>query len=273
MIETFNCPDCGELLEIPVQMLGQPVRCGACANVFTPQAWRFNPDDSPVPSRSERRRRENPEGSRATRRILFVVIAFFGLMVVACCGGLGFFAYALMHPNWQAYDSPTGEFTSKFPGATQPGTRLTGRGGETATVITARRKFFQEEYFVYFIALPNSDIHKPADRLLTEFAEGLKSQNPGNSEYRGQIRRQHEGHEAIDVCLELIDDRFATARVVIVANKEKKENRTVYVIGVIGPNDPNQSDWVEEFIDAFHAKEPENPEKPVIPRNPFRKQP
>jgi hypothetical protein len=259
MNETLNCPQCGEPLEIPVQMLGQPVRCGACSNVFTPREPRFDRDEPPV---VRSRRRRDPEAGRASRRVLLIVMLLFGLLLLGCCGGFSYFVYVMMHPTWQAYDSPTGEFTGKFPGDTQPGTRLTGRGGETATSITARRKVFQEEYFVYFISLPDSDQGKTPEALLNELADGLKNQNPGSTEFRNRVRRMHANCEAMDVCLEMIDDRFTTARIVLTKDK-------AYVVGVASPGEPDAKDWVEDYLDAFQPKEPA--EKPANPVNPFRR--
>lgn len=267
MNETLNCPQCGEPLEIPVQMLGQPVRCGACSNVFTPREPRFDRDEPPV---MRSRRRREPEG-RGSRRVLVIVLLLLGLLFTGCCGGFGYFVYVMMHPKWQAYDSPTGEFTGKFPGETQPGTRLTGRGGETATSVAARRKVFQEDYFVYFISLPDSDQGKTPEVLLNELADGLKNQNPGSTEFRNRVRRMHAGHEAMDVCLEMIDDRFTSARIVLTKAKTPGENKwdKAYVVGVSSPGEPDTKDWVEEFIDAFQTKEAT--EKPANLKNPFRK--
>ena len=36
MTELVACPRCGDALDIPVELLGQPVRCAACRTVFSP---------------------------------------------------------------------------------------------------------------------------------------------------------------------------------------------------------------------------------------------
>src|SRR5437016_213055 len=144
MNESHPCPQCGEYLEVPAAMLGQPVRCGNCERIFTPRETPSAAEfDEPV--RSPRPRRESAASPprSSTRRVLFIVFGLLGILGLLCCGGFGYLVYVAMNPSWKTYTSPTGEFSAKFPGDTQSGTRLTGRPGESASEIFARRKIFQ----------------------------------------------------------------------------------------------------------------------------------
>jgi hypothetical protein len=174
--------------------------------------------------------------------------------------------YMMAHPKWQPYDSLTGEFTVNFPGESQPGTRLSGRGNEMATTITAHRKIFQEEYFVYFISLTDADKKKTPETILEEMADGLVNQNPGSKELRPRVRRQHQGHEALEICLRFINDRTLQGRIVIA-------NEKAYVVAGVGqqsPDDDTQNkDWIDDYLDSFNPKKPAAEKKPVG-KNKFR---
>jgi hypothetical protein len=265
MNESHPCPQCGEYLDVPAAMLGQPVRCGNCSRIFTPReslsAVEF---DAPIVQR--RRRRDYPaaESRSSTRRVLLIIFGVLGLVGFVCCGGLVYFVYVAMNPTWKPYDSPTGEFSGKFPGDPVAGTCLTGRGKEPATEISAHRKLFQENYFVYFIPLTDpADKRKTSDTLLNEFADGLLTQNPASTEVRPRVKRTHGGHEAMDVCLELLDERHLQARIVLT-------DKYAYVVGVTHQHQPDEAYWVNEFIDAFQPNAV-NPAAPGNGKNPFRK--
>ena len=266
MNESHPCPQCGEFLEVPREMLGQPVRCGTCSRIFTPReslsAVEF--DAAPPPRRRRRRELDERETRSSTRRVLLIIFGVIGFFFLLCCGGVGYFAYVMFNPDWQPYDSQTGDFTAMFPEEAQPGTCPTGRGGERATEISAHRKIFQEAYFVYFISLQKADHRKQTDRLLNEFADGLVNINSSSTEYRQRIPRAHAGYEAMDVCLQLNNDHFIQARIVIANDK-------AYVVGVRTPQDPDKAPWVLEFIDSFQPKDPKAaPPRPANGRNPFR---
>jgi hypothetical protein len=263
MNESHPCPQCGEYLEVPAAMLGQPVRCGNCSRIFTPRESLSAAEFDAAPPRRRRRQYPETESRSSTRRVLLIIFGVLGLLGLVCCGGLGYFVYVAMNPTWKPYDSPTGEFSGKFPGDPVAGTCLSGRGKEIATEISAHRKFFQENYFVYFISLTDADKRKDSDKLLDELADGLLAQNPASTEVRPRVKRTHGGHEAMDVCLELIDERHVQARIVLA-------NGMAYVVGVTHQHQPDEAYWVIEFIDAFQPNAPK-PAAPGNGKNPFRK--
>lgn len=253
MNDSHPCPKCGEVLEVPVEMLGRPVRCGACSTVFTPGQPPATDDFAAEFDRSTPRRRQRPSpdepavSSGGARRLAFLMLGMFGLISCTCCGGIGYFVFAMFNPKWEQFESPAGEFTAKFPGPTSTASRFTGRGGERADAILARRKFIQEDYFVYFVPLTKADTRKEPERILDELANGLMSQSPGAEEFRPRVQRSHAGFDALDMCIEHPDDRFTQARIVLTDTK-------AYVVGVTGPGEPDHKMWVEDFLNAFQPK-------------------
>ena len=262
MSETYPCPQCGEVLDVPTALAHQPVRCGACSRVFTPRepvlAREF--DSEPPPTGKRRRRRESDEPIEAgssNRRVIFIVLGIVGICGLLCCGGIGFFVFKMMNPDWQAYDSADGQFTANFPrGKVVPGSQPTGRGGETASGVVARRPMMQEEFFVYYVDIPN-EVRK-SEKVLHDIADGLMKQWPAAAEVRDRVLRGHAGFEAMDLCIQQDDDRYTQLRIVLA-------NRKVYLVGVTGPGQPDGSPWVQEFLDSFQPTGDGKPKK-----NPFR---
>ena len=191
MSESYPCPQCGEVLDVPSALAHAPVRCGACSRVFTPReptlASEF--DAEPLPRKRRRRESEEPlDGGSNGRRVLFIVFGVVGVCGLLCCGGLGFFIFKMMNPEWQAFESPEGHFTANFPkGKVTPGKQPTGRGGETAEGFVGRRPMIQEEYFVYYVPL-NGDVRK-SEKLLHEIADALMKQWPAAKEVRDRVLR------------------------------------------------------------------------------------
>jgi len=241
MNESYPCPQCGEVLEIPPEMARQPVRCGACAKVFTPgEAAEFE-----AAPRRRRRREPTPSG----RRTLFIVLGIVGVLGLLCCGGLGFIIYKMMNPVWQPYDSPAGQFTAKFPsGPVTAGSVATGRGAETASGVVATRELLQEDFFVYMVPLSLADSVRKSDKLLQELADGLVKQS-GATEERPRVLRSFAGSEALELAMEEIDGRHTQMRIVLA-------NDRAYLVGVTGPGHPDGSPWVQEFLDAFYPTDP-----------------
>ena len=114
-----------------------------------------------------------------------------------------------------------------------------------------------------FAELPDADLEKKSDKLLNEFADGLLLQNPNSSEARPRFARSFGGNEAMDVCLELDDDRFLQARIVLA-------NKKAYIVSVTGPGQPDGSPWVQEFLDAFQPGVENAKPKAKDGKNPFR---
>jgi predicted Zn finger-like uncharacterized protein len=252
MNELLACPKCKASLEVPVEMLGRKVRCGVCSQAFTARESGLADDEE----------RERIPRSPGNRKAVFLVLGLFAALALLCCGGIGYLVYLGMHPKWINYESATGEFTAKFPGEPKPGTRQTGRGGESATLISAERTMFQEKYFVYFISLTAADLRKEPRQVLEELAAGLMKQNPGARDCKPRIDHTVENHQALDLCLEIDDERFLAVRLMVA-------NEKAYVVGAEGPNDPDNCDWFDEFLDAFKPRK--TPEKPAAPgKNPFR---
>lgn len=259
MSETHSCPQCGELLEIPKALLDRPVRCGACQRVFSPRepsAAEFDAE----PAAGPRRRSDEQESPNAfARRVIIIVMLVVGFLGVACCGGFAFLIYKVMNPKMVPFESDKGEYTASFPGQPTTGsTRLTGRGDELSVYDSASRPMIQEEFSIAYVPLTEKDKSKRSESLLNEFADGLLLQNAGSAECRPRVVRTYDGHDAMDVCLELDDGRYLQGRIVLANGK-------AYIVSVTGPGQPDGLPWVQQFLDSF------KPKRKLPPgANPFR---
>ncbi len=259
MSESYPCPQCGEVLDVPTALAKEPVRCASCSRVFTPRepvlATEF--DAEPPPERRKRRSEfdEMDLPKSSGRRVVFIVLGVVGLCGLLCCGGISVFVFRMMNPDWQTYDSPDGQFTAIFPkGKITPGVQPTGRGGETASGVVARRPMIQEEYFVYSVEIPGE--FRKSEKVLDEIADGLLSQWPAAVEVRDRVLLTHAGFDAMDLTIQQDDDRYTQIRIVLANGK-------AYIVGITGPGEPDGKAWAMEFLEGFQPKNGK-------PKNPFR---
>ncbi|MGL4424426.1 MAG: hypothetical protein ACRCZF_27480 [Gemmataceae bacterium] len=260
------CPECREPLEIPAELCGQPVRCSACAHVFTPPpAGPEYFDDIPTVPRSEnqrsRRRSEDatnddrppPRKRRKGMGLFAVLFGVFALLGCLCCGGIGVLTWQLMDPPFQPYTPPDEKFAAIFPADPRISVKPTGRATEIAASLEARREWAQESFFIYHFDLTAADKKKPVEKVMNELADGLLSTTPNAREAIPRSPRTHQGHEALSFAFEVKatnwaeQNKFLQGRVIIA-------NGRAYVIGVNGPGHPGEAPWVEKFLDGLEPK-------------------
>ena len=166
------CPNCGEQLDVPPELAGQVVRCGACQSVIEPGIA----PPRPIPTVS---RRESLDDSRFEDREqpkkrsltwLWLLLGLGAISCLGCCGGIAFLAHKIENPTWTKFTPPDGRFSVEFPGEPpQIQTRSIPFPKDkplTLTIYVSERKIAEERYAVGVCELPK--IEGPLSKLAAE---------------------------------------------------------------------------------------------------------
>lgn len=148
MTELVSCPRCGDALDVPVELLGKPVRCASCRTVFTPTAddrvptapraqrpWtppRAYPVDEPVAAKS----------NGWVWLVAVVLVVVFGGLVMA----VNRWVRAVFNPPMAAHTSEDGRFRIAFPVAPVSLDRKDDKGRTVAVGLSAGRPENQETF-------------------------------------------------------------------------------------------------------------------------------
>ncbi|MGL6074584.1 MAG: hypothetical protein ACRC8S_10530 [Fimbriiglobus sp.] len=171
--QSVICPKCSEELDIPVELVGGPVRCASCSHIFTadlsnfpkdanggvilarasitipadrPRRERDEPDDGdndrlqddddqprPRPRTRRPRQPERPASSGGAKIVIWLFLA--GSLGACClgCGGVGFWMVRIIDPKMTAYTAPDGTFTAAFPHAVKVSTSTDAKNRTVTT--------------------------------------------------------------------------------------------------------------------------------------------
>jgi hypothetical protein len=264
-----TCPNCREVLDVPAELAGSTVRCGACQFVIEPGAGRVPTVPRAEPARRPELRDDSdlpdelpqPKKSLAW---LWILLGVGGFSCVGCCGLVGFLGFKVENPTWTKYTAPDGAFTVDFPGDTpQTLTRplpLPGDKPLTLVLSISERKLAQERYAVGVCDLPK--IEEKIDKALAELyieacLNGLKNQ-PGttvkelsrtNITLFGQPGKEYVGTFSDSN----IRNGRVTRRIFVLNNK-------LYMLSAMGRDTGPPSDRIERFFSSFEpadaAKKP-----------------
>ncbi len=247
-----TCPTCGETLDIPAEVAGGAVRCGACRTVFTPSG---DGPAVPVVDADPDPPRRSTFGVWALAVLTFAVTA---PMVAGCL----WFTVALAFPEFETAADPDGRFTAAFPGEAIPVSR-NAADGTPVRGLELNRDLPPEKYFVLYTDLDadvgktqkaqDAAVDRAIDRMVRDgmLAESQVSQRQATT---------HDGYPATDAILQ-DPDRTGEQGIVrlILAGKR------VYAIGVAGPVNPHDP-RVREFFLRFRVTAGQPPPNPFLGR-------
>ena len=245
MPRAVACPNCRVELDIPDELLGEPVRCASCATTFTPAGDRRNAalDDEDRP-----RRRPEP---RASGRGLLGVAALLlvGTFGAGClgCAGMGVAVVRLDNPTLQEYVSPDGLFVAGFPGVpTATENALTDEIKLTGVAHT--RHLLGDEFdtcAVQFYDLPKAPATDAArDKVLQETADAYVA-GQADMAKSSQKKLTTRDYPTLEVVMTGDDRRLTHFARVILAGKR------VYVVSYDGqlllPNSQRLANFWAKF--------------------------
>lgn len=247
-----TCPTCGESLDIPAELAGGLVRCGACRTVFAPTG---DVPTLPVVEADAAPPRRPTFGVWVLALLTFAVTA---PMVAGCL----WFTVALTFPEFETAADPDGRFAAAFPGEAVPVSR-TAADGTPVRGLELNRELPPERYFVLYTDLdaevgPSQKAQDAAvdggiDRMVRTgmFAESQVAQRQATT---------HDGYLATDVILQDPDrtGEQGIVRVILVGKR-------VYAIGAGGPVNPHDP-RVREFFLRFRVTAGQPQQNPIPER-------
>lgn len=256
MTELAACPRCGDALDIPVELLGKPVRCASCNTVFTPTAADAIPT-APRARRSADRPRPSPfddydEPTRPKSNgwvwvVMLLLVLLFGGLVMVCTGWMG----RIVNPKMTVHESAEGKFRVALPGTPTPVTRNDDQG-RPVIGLQAVRTVNQETYLVLSAELPAAakkvDLSDDTarDELLAELARRHLPGLAAGTEARRQTQTVSK-NPTLDVMFHQGGGLMKQVTVVrlVVANGR------VYLLSVQGGNLEPHMWYVRRFFNSF----------------------
>ncbi len=284
-----ECPRCGAELDIPAELLRNPVRCAACQTVFTPDDGGADPRDNRGRARGEtvrprddgrlpgqprddrdpyfdpaaRRARRDTLDARDGRQgrgcLIFAILG--GLSISACCVGLiglGVWGAKMADPELVAYTAPDGSFTASFPGAPTVGTVPPVPPGRSATTYEWQRLILGQPLGVWRVAV--TDLKgEPTERERKKLLETAFDEFRALPQARERCKLDAllGGAPAKEVDLALADGDSALARAAVIGSR-------LYVVSVSGKNlEPGNNGFnqqrVRAFWESFRAADADKP--------------
>jgi hypothetical protein len=257
----IQCPSCGERLDVPVELLGQTIRCGACQSVI--EAGMVAPPQARMASqrpreeyRDESRFSDEPPRKKSGLTWLWLLFGCGGLSCAGCCGGVVLLFYNAENPTWAKFTAPDGRFTVDFPGE-KPQTRLLplpipNEKPLSITLYISERKLAKERYVVGVCDLPKSDeplTKAEAEAYIDAALDALKNQQPGATvtdisktkmTLFGQPGKEYSGTFSDPG----IQNGRVTRRLFILNNR-------LYVLSVLGKDNGPSPAKLERFFSSF----------------------
>jgi hypothetical protein len=177
MTELVMCPRCGDALDIPIEMLGKPVRCASCRTVFTPtpadsiptapRAARVRPNlDRPRRPAFEEDEPAEPKSNVWVWLVALGLVGVFGFIVFGCTG----LFRNLFNPPMTVHTSEEGRFKVALPGAPSPISR-TDDNGRPVVGLESVRPENRETYQVLSVEVPKELKGMKGEALLEELAK------------------------------------------------------------------------------------------------------
>lgn len=251
MTELVMCPRCGDALDIPLELLGKPVRCASCRTVFTPtpadtiptapRATRVRPGPDPLRRSAFAADPPAPKSNLWVWLVAVGLAGVFGFLVLICTGVLRH----MLNPEMTVHTSEEGRFKVALPGAPSPVSR-TDEKGRPVVGLEATRPENQETYQVLSVEVPKELKGMKGEALLEELA---KQKLPGLAT-GAEVSRELSTHgnlALLDVKIQQgggLMKRVAIVRFVATADR-------VYALIVAGANlEPNVW-YVRRFFTSF----------------------
>ena len=255
MTELAACPRCGDALDIPVELLGKPVRCASCSTVFTPTAGDTIPTaprarrtvDRPRPSAFDIDEPPRPKSNAWVWLMLLLLVVAFGGIVLLCTGWMN----RIVNPTMTVHDSAEGKFRVALPGTPTLVTQNDDKG-RPVIGLQSVRAMNQETYQVLSAELPaaakkvDRNDEAAVDKLLADLA---KRHLPGLSAGT-EVQRQTQTvskNPTLDVLFHQgggLMTRVTVARLVVADGR-------VYLLSVQGGNLEPQMWYVRRFFTSF----------------------
>ena len=272
MLRAVACPNCRVELDIPEELLGQPVRCSSCATTFTPPGGGDSGDDRPrrgdrrssrnVSLDDDDRPRRRPEARKSGGGLLTVVgLLLAGTFGVCCLGCVGLFAVGVAadNPTLEVYKSPDGQFEASFPGPPSA-TENVLNDEITLTGVAHTRHLMGQDFdtcTVLFHDLPNAPGTDAArDKALQATADAFVAAQ-GDAPMSKQAKTTVQGYPALELTLQGDDPQLSTFARVILAD------RRVYVVSYDGHGLAPESQRLAHFWEKFRVlKSAANPDAP-----------
>jgi hypothetical protein len=268
-VREISCPGCGEVLGVPRELEGGPIRCGVCERVIRPEeqgrpAPQSRTDDrggrdernesdrdddrdnrgrfdADRPRRSRRPARDADDFDRPKKKsgcgAWVIILGIVGVLGLGCCGGGGFLLYKFAgDPKWEKFNSPDARWSADFPGKPKMESKPIGGGVSGNTTFYGAQRMFGQEAFGVGYALMN---------------EGLSGILKGPQNAREVSRRNLKmaGVDAKELTADVNDPQAGKGRMVV--RIFIVENRLYTLIAVkIGQNAANP-DQTDRFFDSF----------------------
>ncbi len=272
MLRAVACPNCRVELDVPEELLGQPVRCSSCATTFTPAGparvaprgdRRAEGNDSRNAALDDEERPRRPEPRKSGRGLLGVVsLLLAGTFGVCClgCVGMGVVGVRLDNPTLQVYKSPDGQFEASFPGPPTPTENALGDDLKLTGVEHTRNMLGQkfDTCTVLFYDLPKAPATDAArDKVLQETADAYVA---GQAEMgkSSQKKLTTQGYPTLELVMVGDDPQLSVYARVLVAGKR------VYVVSYDGHGLAPNSQRLANFWDKFRVlKSDAEPDAPA----------
>jgi hypothetical protein len=256
------CPQCGEELDIPLELRGREVRCAVCRTTFVPAADRpAAPPPTATRNRYEHDRDVPPDDTnrdrelgrdqwderprrRKTRSTLWIWLVLATVLGggCICCGGFIALFIHVENPTLQGFDSVDGRFHAEFP--SEPMVTQRPENGVIYHTIDSQREFPVENYFVDYWDLEARPVGEAAIRMAFDDAviRFLKRFPGGTQESR--TSSVHDGYPATDLYVSHPDGIASVVRFIL-------DGRRMYAVGISGPGLAPNSQRLERFRQAF----------------------
>lgn len=276
----ISCPGCGEMLGVPRELDGGPIRCGVCERIIRPdEQGRPEPrsrdsdrdegprgrDDRPDdrgrfdedrPRRPRRPSRDADDSDRPKKKsgcgVWIAILGVVGAIALVCCGGGGYLLYKFAgDPTWETFTPPDGRWSADYPGKpkmeVKPLDGVAGAGNSTHYV--GQRMFGREAYLVGYGDLNPEDLRFAIrDTILNGGLDGLAK---GPMSVREVSRRNLKmaGADAKEAIFDVNDAKLGKGRMIV--RIFIADNRVYTLLAVKMGQDGRDAEHAERFFNSF----------------------
>ncbi len=271
-VREIPCPGCGEILGVPEELDGGPIRCGVCERVI--QTGERSADNRPRRSEERedddaprRRPRADDDFDRPRKKKSGCgpwvwILGIIGVLALVCCGGGGVLLNMfVISPKWEKFTPPDARWSAEFPGKptmeTKPIENVPGAGN--GTYYTGQRLFGQEAYLVGYADLKAENMQfVSAEQVMNESLNGILK-GPMSAREVSRRNLKMTGVDAKELVIDVTVANAGSGRMVV--RVLVADDRFYTLIAVKMGSGGKNPEYAEKFFNSFSvtAKPPAKP--------------
>ena len=280
-VREIACPGCGEVLGVPAELDGSPIRCGVCERIIQtgerttesrPRRSEERDDDrrDRDERRPRRRSRADADFDRPQKKsgcgVWVWILGITAVLVLGCCGGGGVLLNMfVINPKWEKFTPPDARWSAEFPGKptmeTKPIEGVAGAGN--GTYYTGQRMFGQEAYLVGYADMTTDKFNFVSpEQVMNESLDGILK-GPLSAREISRRNLKMSGVDAKELVIDVTVAGAGNGRMVV--RVLVADDRFYTLIAVKMGSDGKNPEHAEKFFNSFGVTA-KAPAKPPVPK-------